>query len=307
MSKPTPLSLLIGHWQLDWALTAQVAAVSALYLWGVQRVGRRWPLRRTISFLAGIAVVLVALESGLDRFDDRLLSVHMIQHLLLLILAPLLLVGGRPALLALRALPTQERRTLARALSRARPFTGPLSCLGVFTAVIVITHVPSFYEATLRHSALHDAEHLSYLIAGSLMWWPLLDGDPAPRRRLSGLGKLVYLLAAMPSMALIGAYLNRHPTLVYPAYAPPAHALGVSAVVDQQQAGAIMWVLGTSIIVAAGLWAAVAGMVAEERRLRARETRGAPDSLNGPAPTGGWSRNAPYIPVSRPASRGGKP
>jgi cytochrome c oxidase assembly factor CtaG len=307
MSEPSLLSLLVGHWRLDGALTIQGAVVAGLYLWGVQRTGRHWPLRRTGSFLAGVAVVIVALESGLDTFDDRLLSVHMIQHLLLLILAPLLLVGGRPALLALRALPTPERRTLARALSHTRRFTGPVWCLALFTTAVVVTHLPSFYDATLRHPALHDAEHLAYLISGSLMWWPLLDGDPAPRRRLSGLGKLVYLLAAMAPMAVIGAYLDRHPTLAYQAYGPPAHALGISAVIDQQQAGAIMWVLGSTIMVAVGLWVAVAAMVAEERRLRARETRGGPDSLSGPGPTGGWSRNAPYLPVSRPASRGGKP
>jgi cytochrome c oxidase assembly factor CtaG len=108
------------------------------------------------------------------------------------------------------------------------------------------------------------------------MWSPLVDGDPAPRHRLSGLGRLVYLLVAMLPMALVGAYLNRRATLVYPAYGPPAHALGISAVDDQGQAGAIMWVAGDVIMVAVGLWAALAAMLAEERRLVAREARSAP-------------------------------
>jgi putative copper resistance protein D len=137
----------------------------------------------------------------------------------------------------------------------------------------VLTHVPAFYDATLRHPALHDAEHTLYLVAGLLLWWPLLDADPVPAHRLGGLGRLVYLLATMPPMAIVGAYLNRHLTLVYPAYAPPAHSMGISAVVDQQQAGAIMWVAGSVIVIAVGLWMAIAALVAEERRQQAREAR----------------------------------
>jgi cytochrome c oxidase assembly factor CtaG len=105
------------------------------------------------------------------------------------------------------------------------------------------------------------------------LWWPLLDGDPVPAHRLGGLGRIVYMLAAMPAMALVGAYLNRHPSLVYPAYGPPARALGISAVVDQQQAGAIMWVAGSAIMTAVGLWSALSALVAEERRQQAREAR----------------------------------
>ena len=139
--------------------------------------------------------------------------------------------------------------------------------------MIVLTHLPSFYDATLRHSALHDLEHALYLLAGLLLWWQILDGDPVPSRRLGGLGKLVYMLLAMAPMALVGAYLNRHATLVYPPYGPPARSLGISALNDQAQAGAIMWVVGNCIMVAVGLWASVAALVADERRQQAREAR----------------------------------
>jgi cytochrome c oxidase assembly factor CtaG len=147
----------------------------------------------------------------------------------------------------------------------------------VFGAVVVLTHLPTVYDAAVRHAWVHYAEHALYVLAGLLMWSPLVDGDPAPRHRLSGLGRLVYLIVAMLPMALVGAYLNRQATLVYPAYGPPAHALGISALNDQAQAGAIMWVVGDVIMVAVGLWAALAAMVAEERRLLARESRS--DSL----------------------------
>jgi putative copper resistance protein D len=137
--------------------------------------------------------------------------------------------------------------------------------------VLVVTHLPAFYDASLRHPTVHEAEHALYLIAGLLLWWPLLDADPVPAHRLNGFGRLVYLLATMPPMAIVGAYLNRHPTLVYPPYGPPARAMGISAVVDQQQAGAIMWVAGSAIMIAVGLWVTIAALVAEERRQQARE------------------------------------
>ena len=230
--------------------------------------------------------MLVALQSGLNGFDDRLLSVHMEQHMVLLMLAPLLLLGGRPVILALRTCPRSARPKLARLLARARPWTGPLPCLGVFYAVVLLTHLPGFYDATLRNPALHEAEHATYLLAGLLLWWPILDGDPVPAHRLGGLARLGYVLAAMPPMAIVGAYLNRHATLVYSAYAAPAKGLGVSALTDQAQAGAIMWVVGNLIMVVVGLWVTIAALLAEERRQQARERRASATPRHDAAPGG---------------------
>jgi putative copper resistance protein D len=268
---PSLPSLLVSHWHPSGApdLTAAVSAM--LYVGATARVRARWPLRRTAAFLAGLACVLVATDSGIGAYDDQLLSIHMVQHMLLLLVAPLLLLAGRPLILALRALPARRRRALAAGLYRLAPVLRPAVCLATFSAVLVLTHLPAFYDATLRHPAVHEAEHALYLIAGLLLWWPLLDADPVPAHRLSGLGRLVYLLATMPPMAIVGAYLNRHPTLVYPPYGAPARAMGISAVVDQQQAGAIMWVAGSAIVIAVGLWVTIAALVADERRQQARE------------------------------------
>lgn len=275
MSAPSLPALLVGHWRPDWGLNAVAVLYAALYIWATRRVRVSWPARRTVSFLAGIACVVVALESGIDAYDDRLLSVHMVQHLVLLIPAPLLLLGGRPLLLALQALARGPRGSVARGLRRVRRLTGPVPCLTLFTVVVIGSHMPSFYDATLRHPLLHDAEHIAYLVVGALVWSPIVDGDPAPVHRLGGLGRLVCVLVAMAPMALLGAYLNRHTSLVYAPYGPPAHALGVSALADQAQAGAIMWVAGSTAMVAIGLWAVLAALVAEERRLKAREARAA--------------------------------
>jgi putative copper resistance protein D len=275
MRPPALPALLVSHWHVEWSLVAEAAAVLLLYLVAARRVRGGWPARRTLSFAGGVACVLVALQSGFAAYDDQLLSAHMVQHMLLLMLAPPLLLGGQPMLLTLRALPPGRRGALARGLARARTYLGPVPCLVLFGAVVLLTHLPAFYDATLRHSALHEFEHGLYLFAGLLLWWHVLEVDPVPAHRLGGLGKLVYLVVAMAPMALVGSYLNRHATLVYPAYGPPAQALGASAVNDQAQAGAIMWVLGNTIMVAVGLWAAVAALVADERRQRARDARAA--------------------------------
>jgi putative membrane protein len=273
VSAPGLPALLVTDWQLSPLPIATAAAVCAGYLAAARRPAAGWPRRRTAAFLAGLTVALVAANSGLERFDDRLLSAHMAQHMLLLLVAPLLVLIGRPLELVLRAVPARSRPALARALRRVGRGTGPPTCVVAFAVVVGLTHLPGFYAATLTHPALHDAEHALYLAAGALMWWPILDGDPVPRRRLDGLGRLLYLIVAMVPMTVLGAYLNRHPTLAYPAYGPPARVLGVSAVADQQHAGALMWVLGDVFMVAAGLWAAMHALVAEERRAQARERR----------------------------------
>ena len=269
---PALPSLPFTDWQLGPGPGVLAGLALALYLWGAARAGARWPPRRTLAFTAGVAVVLVALQSGIDAYDDQLLSVHMVQHMLLLMVAPVLLLLGQPVLLALKALPARPARTLARGLARGAPFTRPAVCLALFSALVLISHLPAFYDATLSHPLLHELEHAAYLLAGVALWWPLLGADPVARRRLSGgLGRILYVLASMPVMALVGAYLNRAMAVVYAPYGRPAHALGISAVVDQQQAGAIMWVASGCLMTAFGIYAAMAAMAQEERRQRRLE------------------------------------
>jgi cytochrome c oxidase assembly factor CtaG len=275
VSAPGLPALLVTHWQVSAAPTAGAAAVALAYLRGVRRIDGAWPVRHTLGFLAGIGCVLVALESGIAAYDDRLLWAHMAQHMLLLLIAPLLLLGGRPVILTLRAMPRRGRPGLVATLTRLRRVTGPVACVTAFAAVVIATHVPSFYDAALRDPPLHQLEHALYLLAGTLLWWPILDGDPVPGNRLGGLGRLGYIVVAMAPMALVGAYLNRDPALLYAPYGPGARALGLAPLTDQAQAGAIMWVGGDVVMVAVGLWAALSALVAEERRQQRGEQRSA--------------------------------
>jgi putative membrane protein len=269
MRVPSLAQLLVGHWHLAWPLNVAALMGAALYLWAARHVPRRWPKRRTLSFLAGTACLVVALESGIDTYDDRMLSVHMIQEMALLMLIPALLLAGRPLVLALRALPRSHRRALARALKRLRPLTSPILCIAAFYAEVLVTHLPAFLDATLGSDTLYTIEHLLYLSAGFLLWLPILDVNPFRSRALGGFGKLVFLMVAMLPMDVVGAYLTRSTTVVYAAFAAPARTLGISATTDQAQAGAIMWVGGSTVMIAVGLWAAIAALEREERRQQA--------------------------------------
>lgn len=283
MSGPSIPRLVVSHWLISWPLTLAAAATVAVYAACALRLGRRWPARRTLSFVAGIAAVVVALESGIGAHDDELLSVHMVQHMLLLLAAPVLLLLGRPLVLWLRTLPPRRRRGVGRSMARVRPFTTPAVSLLIFCAVVLLTHLPSVYELTLRHPIVHEAEHVLYIAAGLLLFSPLLGGDPGAARRLGGLGRFVYLIGAMLPMAIVGAYLNRAPHVLYLPYLVATHGSVGFALKDQAQAGAIMWTVGNMIMVVVGLWAVLACMLEEERNQRVRDVR---QARLGDAPAG---------------------
>jgi putative membrane protein len=218
---------------------------------------------RTVALLAGMVTIVVAITV----VDDQRLSGHMVQHLLLIEVAPALLLYGRAGLHALRALPRSPRRRFGRALVAIGQRANPAACLIVFTLIVLGTHVPVVFDFCSRHIVAHVAEHGAYLVAGCVMWWPLL-GEPNPRQRLGVVGQLAYITIAMLPMTLLGAFLDRDRAVFYPAYARPG------AVLDQQRAGAIMWVAGTTIMACVGLVALLASMLAAERRQRARELHG---------------------------------
>jgi putative membrane protein len=289
-SAPSLPSLLASHWQRAWSLDLAVALSAGLYLSGVARVRRRWPLRRTLFFLAGIAFVLLALQSGLGAYDARMLTAHMVQHILLTMVAAPLLVLGAPATLASAALPARRRRALVSLLARAQPLCRPRICLAVFAVVILGAHLPAFFDAALRNPSLLALEQISFLAAGLFLWLPLTSDHASAPHRLGGLGRILYMLVAMVPEDLLGAFLTRANNVVYAPYAAAAHALGISAVINQQQAGAIMWVGSSCLMAAGGLYAAMIAMIAEEQRATeamvasiATQRAGVQETATGPA------------------------
>lgn len=267
---PSALDLL-GSWSLDPGLAGALALSAVAYAAGV-RAAPRWPRWRSVAFAAGLAALAVALESGVDGWADRLLAVHMAQHVLLTMAAAPLLVLGAPERLALRALPRGARQRLARGLRGrlARVLARPLAGWLALPAAMVALHAPAVLAYLTGHPWAHHLAHLVLIAAGVLFWVPVAGGELAPRR-LSALGRLAYLFAAMAPMGAIGAVLTTAPDVLYPRYAASAARLGVTAIDDQSLAGAVMWVGGGYALVAATLAAVWAALVAEERRARVRE------------------------------------
>jgi cytochrome c oxidase assembly factor CtaG len=270
MSGPSVLDVL-GTWSIDPVLTLTLGLTGTAYLVGAGRVDR-WPARRSAAFLAGLACLALALESGLDVYGDELLSVHVVQHLVLVVVAAPLLLAAAPITLVLRSI-EGPRRQAAAELLRSRParILGHPACgLAAIGAAMLATHLTPLYGLALRDPAVHVAEHLGYVTSGLLFWAVLIAPGPAPKR-LDGLGQIVYLLLGMPLMGVVGVILETDPAPRYVEYLAPAGRLGISALADQRLAGAVMWIVGTTIMGVVALSLAWRSMLAEERRAVARE------------------------------------
>jgi len=231
---PTDPVVLIGT---SAAAVAYVRASSRLL--HADRVDARWRGRRR-CFLAGLGVILVALQPPLDAFVDRSFTAHMVQHLLLTMVAAPLLVLGAPIRLALRAWPGDARRRLSRMLASGpvRTLSRPAIGWASFFVVLWATHLSSLFDLTLRSAAVHAGEHTAYLATALLFWGPVAGVDPSPAR-LTHAGRILFLFLAMPAMAFLGLAISTATHVLYPHYAAVE---GIArALADQRAAGAVMW------------------------------------------------------------------
>ncbi len=276
---PTAGSLIFG-WTADPALIAPLIAAAILWLAAVRSVNGRHPsnpvpVRRSVLFLGGLAAVAIALQSGIERYDTTLFSVHMVQHLLLtLVAAPLLTLGG-PVTLVLRvaSLDTRRRILLPILHSRlVRAVSHPVVAWILFAGVMWGTHFSPLFDAALEDRGLHDLEHLLYLGAGLLFWWPAVAVDPAPRR-LGYPVRILYVFLQMPQNTFLAVTLLNAARPLYPHYASLARSWGPDPLADQQIAAGIMWLGGDLLFLAAVFALIAAWMRAEERTTGASDRR----------------------------------
>jgi putative membrane protein len=276
-AQPT-LARLLGSWSWDPTLLGALAAAALLYLLGVRRRQRGWPAWRTCSFMAGLLALALALMSGFDRYAEQRLSVHMVQHLLLAVVSPALLLCGAPVRLALGSSPPRARGALACVLSsRAfRALAHPAVGLLAFASVMLATHLSGVFELARQDPVVHTFEHAAYFWSGVLLLAPLIAADPLPHPP-GALARFCWLMGAMTVMAVPGALLTFATHVRYPFYLAPAHALGRSALADEQLAGVVMWVGGGVAMFVLALSVAMSAMLAEERRQQRRDAYAQPD------------------------------
>lgn len=266
------LSRLLGDWTVDPLLMCVLCLAAGLYGWGAIRCRGHWPVWRLLSFLAGLLMVALALLSGIDRYADELLSMHVLEHLLLILIAPVLLLWGAPVRLALSACPPAARHAIARLLrSRTMRFlTRPACGFALFTLVVLVTHLTGIYEAALRNQAIHAGEHAAYFWSGLVLLAPLLAADPIPHPP-GALARFSWLMGAMVVMALPASVFLFDAHVRYPFYLASARALDTSALADQHAAGVLMLVGGGVVMGMLAIVIAMGAMIAEERHQQRRE------------------------------------
>jgi cytochrome c oxidase assembly factor CtaG/polyferredoxin len=244
-------------WSIKPGLAFILVVASLIYLRGWLVLHRitpgRFPFWRLLAFIGGAATLWFAIASPLDSLSSLLLSAHMVQHLLLLSVAPPLILLGSPLLPLLRGLP----RTFAR--DGLGPFlvwpplrkfgyalTHPIVCWLAMAVTLVAWHVPSAFELALRSPGWHKAEHACFFVAALLFWWPVVL--PFPSGPIWPLWtRPIYLLAADLLNTLISAILTFSEHVLYPTYTAVPRLFGTSALTDQATAGVIMWVPGSLV------------------------------------------------------------
>jgi cytochrome c oxidase assembly factor CtaG len=253
--QPPPLTptRLLTEWTWQWSMALGVAIAAALYIAGLvvlRRRGDRWPVRRSFSFLlGGLGSIALATMSALGTYDTVLFSVHVVQHMILMMVAPLFLALGAPVTLALRTLPTRPRALLLAVLhSRfARVLTFAPLTLALFIATPFALYYSPFYEISLRSGFWHAFLHLHFVIIGCLLMWPLIGIDPVPGK-ISYPLRLFMMFLMLPFHAFLGISIMSATTLIAESwYLAFNRTWPPSPLDDQYLAGGIMWASGDAL------------------------------------------------------------
>lgn len=263
--EPLPFDALVSLFgMIDWTFRVDIVLVLALaagiHLTGWSRLRRQAGGAATVSglalYLAGIAALLTALVSPVDRLAAERLSMHMVQHILLLMMAPLCMLLANPFAAVVWGFPAGIRERFAglfRDGALLRRALSALTFMPVAWTLYVVNlwawHHPALYQAALRHQWLHDLEHWLFFAAAVLFWWPIVNAAPLfrPARPL-GL-RIAYLVAATLQNTLLGMAISLPERILYPFYGAVAGIEALSPIHDQALGGGIMWVSGHMYII----------------------------------------------------------
>jgi putative membrane protein len=258
---PLPIQNALATWTSPVPLNLALLLDAFLYLrgWLHLRTSRVNVLSawRAASFLLGLFLIWLAIGSPLAAFDEQSLTIHMIQHLLLMTFAPPLILLGAPVMPLLHGLlhglPSRFVQPVLGSLFRWRPLqqlgrvlSQPAVCWFAAAAALVGWHVPAAFTLALHSEAWHVVEHASFVLAGFLFWWPVIQPWPSvpvwPRWSI-----LLYLFLATLPCDILSGFLAFSDRVVYPVYLSAPHPLNLTVLQDQQRAAALMWTCVTLV------------------------------------------------------------
>jgi putative membrane protein len=259
---PSVIQVALDSWKFPVWLTLAFVATALVYLRGWLHL-RSTNLKviapwRAGSFCLGLFLIWVAVASPITAFDEESLSVHMVQHLLLMTLAPPLIWLGAPVMPFLHGLPRRFTQIVIGPLLRWAPvrklgsaLAQPALCWLAASAALVGWHIPAAFMLGLRSDAWHVVEHASFLATGLLFWWPVVRPWPSVSR-WPDLSIILYLFLATLPCDILSGLLVFCDRVVYGVYLSSPQPFGLSALEDQQCAGALMWTLVTVVYLVAG-------------------------------------------------------
>jgi cytochrome c oxidase assembly factor CtaG len=252
----------LASWAFPPYVTAAVIVTAVVYARGFRRLHAQMPERfpswRVASFMGGLGALLIAIASPIAAFDDLLLQVHMVQHMLLMFVAPPLILAGAPQISLLRGLPIIAARRLvgpllkSRTLAKIADFLAhPLVCWLALAIATWTWHAPGPYQLALRSERWHEVEHWCFIAAAMLFWWPVVQPWPS-RPRWPRWTMLPYLLLADAQNTVLSALLTFSERVIYPFYEGVPRVAGITPLNDQIAAGLIMWVPGSLFFLVPG-------------------------------------------------------
>ncbi len=267
-------------WSFDPTIVIPLAVLAIGYVLAVRHVDEAHPTNpvpraRTFFWLLGLATIFVALQSPIERYDTTLFSIHMIQHVLLMLFAAPFLALGAPITLVLRTVRPETRRRVVLPILHSLPvriITFPVITWVLFAAVMWGTHFSPIFERSLEEPTVHQFEHLLYIVTACLFWWPVVALDPSPWRMREP-ARILYTFLQMPQNTFLGLAIISAPAPLYSHYATLGLDWGPGPLGDQQMAGAVMWVVGDLVFLVAILGIVVGWMRREERESAAADAR----------------------------------
>ncbi len=272
---------LLRAWSWPVLPLVGILLTSAIYLRGWFKASRTRPDElpgwRALSFCAGMLAVWIAIASPIDALDDYLLTAHMIQHFILMSVAPPLIILGAPAVPLLRGLPrwfiTGPLHPLFASRGVQRVFHALSHPTLIWLAMNVAYlgwHVPAAFEATFRSENIHDTEHMCFLLTNIAFWWVVLQPWPS-KPRWPRWAAIPYLLSADLVNTILSALLTFSGRVLYPSYAAAPRVSSLTPLQDQAAAGAEMWILNSLVFLVPAV--AITMQVLAPKRIRPAVSR----------------------------------